>query len=187
MVQEDSRRLLWHSVLLFLLGLMSGSVIPFMVNRRMGLSNHLVGTLEGTFLAVLGLIVVTLAPFEGSAEGHVLALAVRLVCEPVHDSAGSRLGHSRQCPRHRRRVPRSSVAGIHRRVRVQFARGCDGYRLPPADLRTPRNARRIFLSFYLIGSLPGRRLRHGALPSAHQLQAATHEPDRKRSNAPGRT
>jgi len=56
MVQEDSRRLLWHSVLLFLLGLMSGFVIPFMVNRRMGLSDHLIGTLGGTFLAVLGLI-----------------------------------------------------------------------------------------------------------------------------------
>ena len=56
MVQEDSRRLLWHSVLLFLLGLMSGSVIPFMVNRRMGLSDHLIGTLGGTFLAVLGLM-----------------------------------------------------------------------------------------------------------------------------------
>ena len=56
MVQEDSRRLLWHSVLLFLLGLMSGFVIPFMVNRRMGLSDHLIGTLGGTFLAVLGLM-----------------------------------------------------------------------------------------------------------------------------------
>ena len=56
MDQEDSHRLLWHGVLLFLLGLMSGFVIPFMVNRRMGLSDHLIGTLGGTFLAVLGLM-----------------------------------------------------------------------------------------------------------------------------------
>src|SRR5215467_2747990 len=56
MDQEDSRRLLWHGVLLFLLGLMSGFVIPFMVNRRMGLSDHLIGTLGGTFPAVLGLM-----------------------------------------------------------------------------------------------------------------------------------
>lgn len=54
--QHDSRRLLWHGVLLFLLGLMSGFVIPLMVNRRMGLSDHLVGTMGGMFLALLGLI-----------------------------------------------------------------------------------------------------------------------------------
>jgi (hydroxyamino)benzene mutase len=56
MDRNDSRRLLSHGVLLFLLGLMSGFVIPFMVNRRMGLSDHLIGTLGGTFLGVLGLM-----------------------------------------------------------------------------------------------------------------------------------
>jgi hypothetical protein len=56
MDRDDSRRLLSHGVLLFLLGLMSGFVIPFMVNRRMGLSDHLIGTLGGTFLGVLGLM-----------------------------------------------------------------------------------------------------------------------------------
>jgi len=56
MDKDISRRLLWHGVLLFLLGLMSGFVIPFMVNRRMGLSDHLVGTMGGMFLVLLGLI-----------------------------------------------------------------------------------------------------------------------------------
>src|SRR5579862_2668069 len=56
MVQNDSRRLLWHGVLLFLLGLISGFFIQLMVNRRMGLSDHLVGTMGGMFLAILGLL-----------------------------------------------------------------------------------------------------------------------------------
>jgi hydroxylaminobenzene mutase len=56
MYQHDSRRLLWHGVLLFLLGLMSGFIIQFMANRRMGLSDHLGATMGGIFLAVLGLM-----------------------------------------------------------------------------------------------------------------------------------
>jgi hydroxylaminobenzene mutase len=56
MYKNDSRRLLWHGVLLFLLGLMAGFVIQLMVNRRMGLSDHLVGVMGGMFLAILGLI-----------------------------------------------------------------------------------------------------------------------------------
>ena len=35
---------------------MSGFIIQLMVNRRMGLSDHLVGTMGGMFLAILGLI-----------------------------------------------------------------------------------------------------------------------------------
>jgi len=56
MYKDHSRRLFWHGVLLFLLGLLSGFVIQLMVNRRMGLSDHLVGTMGGMFLALLGLI-----------------------------------------------------------------------------------------------------------------------------------
>jgi hydroxylaminobenzene mutase len=56
MCKRYSRRLLWHGMFLFLLGLMSGFIIQLMVNRRMGLSDHLVGTMGGMFLAVLGLI-----------------------------------------------------------------------------------------------------------------------------------
>jgi hydroxylaminobenzene mutase len=54
--QETARRLFWHGIFLFLLGLISGLAVPLMVNPRMGLSSHLGGVMNGTFLVVLGLI-----------------------------------------------------------------------------------------------------------------------------------
>jgi hydroxylaminobenzene mutase len=52
---DHGRRLLWHGLLLFLLGLLTGLVVPALTNPRMGLSAHLEGVMNGTFLAVLGL------------------------------------------------------------------------------------------------------------------------------------
>jgi hydroxylaminobenzene mutase len=42
-------------ILLFLLGLLGGFMLPLMENSRMGLSSHLEGVMNGTFLVVLGL------------------------------------------------------------------------------------------------------------------------------------
>jgi (hydroxyamino)benzene mutase len=54
-IDDRSRRLLWHGILLFLLGLVTGFAIPFLANPRMGLSAHLQGVLNGMFLVVAGL------------------------------------------------------------------------------------------------------------------------------------
>jgi hydroxylaminobenzene mutase len=54
--QDTSRRLFWHGIFLFLLGLISGLVVPMMVSPRMGLSSHLGGVINGIFLIALGLI-----------------------------------------------------------------------------------------------------------------------------------
>ena len=51
-----SRRLMRYGVLLFLLGLLTGFLIPAMQNPRMGLSSHLEGTLNGMLLILFGLI-----------------------------------------------------------------------------------------------------------------------------------
>lgn len=51
-----SRKLIRYGVLLFLLGLITGLVIPAMQNPRMGLSSHLEGVMNGMFLIILGLI-----------------------------------------------------------------------------------------------------------------------------------
>lgn len=48
------RRLCWHGVLLFLLGLIIGLVIQRFANPRMGLAAHLEGLMNGTFLLALG-------------------------------------------------------------------------------------------------------------------------------------
>ena len=47
--------LLGLGALLFFLGLLSGFAIPAMTNQRMGLSGHLEGVMNGTFLIVIGL------------------------------------------------------------------------------------------------------------------------------------
>ncbi|VVC75725.1 Hydroxylaminobenzene mutase HabB [Aquicella siphonis] len=48
--------LIRSGVFLFLLGLLTGFVIPYMQNPRLGLSSHLEGILNGMFLVILGLI-----------------------------------------------------------------------------------------------------------------------------------
>jgi hydroxylaminobenzene mutase len=48
------RRLMWHGILLFLLGLVTGFSEEHFTNVRMGLAAHLEGLMNGTFLLALG-------------------------------------------------------------------------------------------------------------------------------------
>ncbi len=50
------RRLLWHGMFLFLLGLLTGLVELKFKNPRMGLAAHLEGLMNGIFLVALGAI-----------------------------------------------------------------------------------------------------------------------------------
>jgi hydroxylaminobenzene mutase len=54
--ERIGRRLLQLGIVLFLLGLLTGFVVPLAANPRMALSSHLEGVLNGTFLLVLGVI-----------------------------------------------------------------------------------------------------------------------------------
>jgi hydroxylaminobenzene mutase len=49
-----NRRLMWHGMLLFLLGLLTGFAEPQFANVRMGLAAHLEGVMNGIFLLALG-------------------------------------------------------------------------------------------------------------------------------------
>lgn len=51
---ELGRRLIWHGVLLFLLGLVGGMFIYSMANPRMGLTAHVGAVTNGTYLIALG-------------------------------------------------------------------------------------------------------------------------------------
>jgi hydroxylaminobenzene mutase len=53
-MDDPGRRLVWHGVLLFLLGLLAGTAVSAMANPRMGLSAHVGALLNGTFLIALG-------------------------------------------------------------------------------------------------------------------------------------
>ena len=55
-MEATDRKLMWHGMLLFLLGLVTGLLERRFTNVRMGLSAHLEGVMNGTFLLALGAI-----------------------------------------------------------------------------------------------------------------------------------
>ncbi len=58
MSQEDSsRRLIRHGMVLFLLGLLTGILIPTLTSPRLALAAHMEGLLNGIFLILVGGVV----------------------------------------------------------------------------------------------------------------------------------
>ena len=55
-MERNNRRLMWHGMFLFILGLLTGFSEQHFVNVRMGLAAHLEGVMNGTFLVALGAI-----------------------------------------------------------------------------------------------------------------------------------
>lgn len=55
-MEETNRRLMFHGMCLFLLGLITGFAEQHFTNVRMGLAAHLEGLMNGTFLIALGAI-----------------------------------------------------------------------------------------------------------------------------------
>ena len=55
-MEGANRRLMWHGMCLFLLGLLTGFAQPYFANMRMGLAAHLEGVMNGTFLVALGAV-----------------------------------------------------------------------------------------------------------------------------------
>lgn len=53
-MDERKRRLMWHGMFLFLLGLFTGLAETQFSNTRMGLAAHLEGVMNGTFLVAFG-------------------------------------------------------------------------------------------------------------------------------------
>jgi (hydroxyamino)benzene mutase len=55
-MESSNRRLMWHGMCLFFVGLLTGFGEQHFVNMRMGLAAHLEGVMNGTFLIALGAI-----------------------------------------------------------------------------------------------------------------------------------
>lgn len=55
-METMNRRLMWHGMFLFLLGLLNGFAEQHFANIRMGLAAHLEGVLNGILLMALGAI-----------------------------------------------------------------------------------------------------------------------------------
>jgi hydroxylaminobenzene mutase len=61
-MDSTNRRLMWHGMFLFLIGLITGFAEQHFANIRMGLAAHLEGVMNGTFLIALGAIWTELPP-----------------------------------------------------------------------------------------------------------------------------
>jgi hydroxylaminobenzene mutase len=55
-MEYPNRRLMWHGMFLFLIGLLTGFAEQHFANTRMGLAAHLEGVMNGTFLLALGAV-----------------------------------------------------------------------------------------------------------------------------------
>jgi len=55
-MENANRRVMWHGMFLFLLGLITGLLEQRFTNVRMGVAAHLEGLMNGTFLVALGAI-----------------------------------------------------------------------------------------------------------------------------------
>lgn len=53
-MENINRRLMWHGMSLFLIGLLTGFAEQHFANKRMGLAAHLEGVMNGTFLLAVG-------------------------------------------------------------------------------------------------------------------------------------
>ena len=56
-LENARRRLIWHGIFLFFLGLLSGFAIPAVTNPRLGLSAHMEALMNAVLLIVVGGIV----------------------------------------------------------------------------------------------------------------------------------
>ncbi len=56
MIEATNRRLMFHGMCLFVLGLLTGFAEQHFTNVRMGLAAHLEGLMNGTFLIAVGAI-----------------------------------------------------------------------------------------------------------------------------------
>jgi len=55
-MESANRRLMWHGMFLFLIGLLTGFAEQHFANIRMGLAAHLEGVMNGTLLLALGAV-----------------------------------------------------------------------------------------------------------------------------------
>jgi len=56
LIKNQSHKLIYLGVILFLLGLIVGLIVPILANPRMGVSSHIEGVLNGMLLMILGLL-----------------------------------------------------------------------------------------------------------------------------------
>ena len=92
-MKDANRRLMWHGILLFLLGLLTGLAEDHFTNVRMGLAAHLEGLMNGTFLLALGGRLERGETDTTEKAARLLDCALRNLCELALHHGCRRIGH----------------------------------------------------------------------------------------------
>lgn len=164
---DAKRRLVWHGILIFLLGLLAGAFVPWLKNPRMGVAAHVGGVLSGIFLVLVGLIWREIKLASRVLEGCLLALSVCIAHWVGGAVFGGLFWHGPQHARWRRRIQRhglaGSVGGFRRHLFLRGDRRCRH----PGIIGATKECDEIFLasSYFWQFSLPDC-----LLPSNHELK-----------------
>jgi hypothetical protein len=126
----SNRRLMWHGMFLFLIGLSTGFAEQHFANVRMALAAHLEGVMNGTFLVAQGSGVERGASC-GESQGHcVLGGTLRNLWELAGNDDGGSVWDGGAFSNHGGRAQRAAVAGKTGDAWFSF-RGnydrCDGF------------------------------------------------------------
>jgi len=108
---DSKRRLMWHGMFLFLLGLLTGFVETKFVNVRMGLTAHLEGVMNGIFLLALGAAWAEVRLSPRLKLVRLLDSALRCLCKLGCRCPGRHLWYRCSFPHHLRWPPWPAVAG----------------------------------------------------------------------------
>ena len=108
-MKTQKRRLMWHGMLLFLLGLITGLLEQRFTNVRMGLSAHLEGVMNGILLLALG------AAWNEVRLPHPVKVtayccSLRHLCELAGDLDSCGFRHRSKFSNHFSRPQRSAMA-----------------------------------------------------------------------------
>jgi hypothetical protein len=137
-VEDTNRRVMWHGMFLFLLGLLTGFAEPRFANMRMGLAAHLEGVMNGTFLIALGAIWnhIRLSP-RAKTIAFWSALLQHL-CKLASHHSRRHLRHRGPFPHHRSRPQWwSTLAGNLGNRRFHGRRHCGSRLLLTSPLGPP--------------------------------------------------
>lgn len=110
-VAEAKRRLVWHGVLLVLLGLLTGVAIPLLENPRMGVSAHLAGVQNGILLGLVGLVWIDVKLSERLAAAAFWLLLFSLYALWLGNLLGAAFGTSGSNAAGRSRTRGRGLAG----------------------------------------------------------------------------
>jgi hypothetical protein len=127
---NKTRRLIWHGIFLFMLGLLTGVAIPALTNPRMGVSAHLEGVLNGIFSHRARTYLARTSSHAERGYCNVQDCALWHLRELGCNVGGRDSRHEQTDSASWSRSQRRVLAGSHRRFRTGFAGAGDADLLP---------------------------------------------------------